>query len=87
MIDQAEYELIENVEKKERLKILTVGARGYLNTLFAECFLKLNNQFPNTRFKFVDFSPDELRSAVDQNLIDIAIVLEKKAWLSSWCVS
>jgi len=86
LLEQAEFQLFENAEKKEKIKVLTVGARGYLNALFAECFLSLSQQFPNTQFRFVDFSPDELRAAVDQNLVDIAIVLEKTEWRTSWVV-
>jgi DNA-binding transcriptional LysR family regulator len=86
LLEQAEFQLLENSEKKEKLKVLTVGARGYLNALFAECFLSLSHKFPHTQFRFVDFSPDELRAAVDQNLVDIAIVLEKTEWRTSWVV-
>ncbi|NBW82378.1 LysR family transcriptional regulator [bacterium] len=59
-------------------KWITIGSRGFLNALLAPILIKLcEQQKKEMRFRFIDFSPEEIVVAAFRSSLDIAFTLEE----------
>jgi DNA-binding transcriptional LysR family regulator len=66
-------------------RVLTIGARGFLNLVLSEPFLMATQSFKTrTRLRFLDMSPTDLHRAAIAGALDLAVHFEETKWTSAW---
>lgn len=72
------------IKKMER-KLITVGARGFLNVaLCSEIQRACKAQDPLNRLRLLDVSPDEMIQLSQKAMIDMALHFETYEWTTMW---
>lgn len=78
-------ELLQGKSSGPDYDFLTIGSRGFLNIFFCGSMLEaLQKSKSDHRFRFLDMSPDEIRTTAIGGVTDIAIHLEKIDWPNTW---